>query len=98
MIDFRDANPGAVSLLRNNKMCIRDSPYTNALLDAIPDLNIAGLDNVFALEGDVPSSINPPSGCSFHTRCPVARDICRIKVPQPVKISEKHHATCLLLE
>lgn len=73
-------------------------PYTNALLDAIPDLNIAGLDNVFALEGDVPSSINPPSGCSFHTRCPVARDICRIKVPQPVKISEKHHATCLLLE
>lgn len=73
-------------------------PYTNALLEAIPDLSTVGLDNVFALEGDVPSPINPPSGCSFHTRCPVAKDICKIKVPKSVKIGKAHYATCLLLE
>lgn len=65
-------------------------PYTAALLTAIPvpDPDIEQRRERVLLSGDVPSPINPPSGCVFHTRCPIARDICRDEVPGWRNISE----------
>ena len=46
------------------------------------------------LEGEIPSPANPPPGCKFHTRCPIAEDRCRKEVPQWKKLSEGHFASC----
>ncbi|MEE6449786.1 dipeptide ABC transporter ATP-binding protein [Gottfriedia acidiceleris] len=65
-------------------------PYTRALLSAIPVPNPVLQRERIMLTGDVPSPINPPSGCRFHTRCPFAIDICKSRVPE-LKISEQNH-------
>ncbi|PGL70485.1 dipeptide ABC transporter ATP-binding protein [Bacillus sp. AFS055030] len=65
-------------------------PYTRALLSAIPVPNPVHQRERIILTGDVPSPINPPSGCRFHTRCPFAIDICKTRVPE-LKISEQNH-------
>lgn len=57
-------------------------PYTKALLSAIPVPEPRGKRERIVLQGDVPSPINPPAGCPFHTRCPYAEDRCRTEVPQ----------------
>lgn len=57
-------------------------PYTRALLSAIPSLDPDETGKAQRLEGEVPSPANPPSGCRFHTRCPVARRDCASRVPQ----------------
>ncbi len=72
-------------------------PYTNALFKAIPDANTKDINSIIALEGEVPSAINIPSGCRFHTRCPVAREICHREEPPMIKLSEEHEAACFLL-
>jgi ABC-type dipeptide/oligopeptide/nickel transport system ATPase component len=56
-------------------------PYTRALLSAIPRPNPGGRRERIVLQGDVPSPINPPSGCPFHPRCPHATDRCRAELP-----------------
>jgi oligopeptide transport system ATP-binding protein len=48
------------------------------------------------LQGDVPSPINPPPGCAFHTRCPYAEERCRIETPKLVEISPGHGVSCHL--
>jgi len=73
-------------------------PYTRALFNAIPDVEAEGIDSIVTLEGEVPSAINPPSGCRFHTRCPDARDVCREKEPPRVKVGPDHEAWCWMLE
>ena len=73
-------------------------PYTNALFKAIPNAGTKDINSIIALEGEVPSAINIPSGCRFHTRCPVALEICHKKEPPVVKLSEEHEAVCFLLE
>jgi peptide/nickel transport system ATP-binding protein len=55
-------------------------PYTRMLLDAIPDLEMTGRQRI-PVAGEVPSPINPPSGCPFHPRCPHANDRCRAEIP-----------------
>ena len=72
-------------------------PYTQALMSAvpIPDPKIERAKKIQMLEGDLPSPINPPSGCVFRTRCPIATDKCSIEKPQ-LKGNEIHSQSCLL--
>lgn len=72
-------------------------PYTKALFSAIPKENPFEEKERVILSGNVPSPINPPSGCSFHERCPVAIDICKTKAPNIVTIENKHQASCHLV-
>ena len=73
-------------------------PYTQALFSAIPDVDTEGMDSIITLEGEVPSAINPPQGCRFHTRCPVAKEICRREEPPRVRLGEGHEASCFFLK
>ncbi len=68
-------------------------PYTQALLDAIPAARPSGRRDRAPLPGEIPSALNPPSGCRFHTRCPYVMDVCRTTEPQMKKLSEEGHAT-----
>ncbi|MDP1748771.1 MAG: ATP-binding cassette domain-containing protein [Reyranella sp.] len=60
-------------------------PYTRMLLDTIPDLDMTGRQRA-PVAGEVPSPINPPSGCTFHPRCPFANDRCKAERPMPLAI------------
>jgi oligopeptide/dipeptide ABC transporter ATP-binding protein len=71
-------------------------PYTKALLSAVPVLDPEAKRNRIILKGDVPSPINPPSGCSFHTRCPCRIDICDKTEPPISDKGEGHLAACHL--
>ncbi|MDN5756100.1 MAG: ABC transporter ATP-binding protein [Arthrobacter sp.] len=71
-------------------------PYTQALLSAAPELrkNDGADRERIVLQGDPPSPIDPPSGCRFHTRCPLAQAMCVDQEPEPVEISGTHAARC----
>jgi oligopeptide transport system ATP-binding protein len=71
-------------------------PYTNALLSAvpIPDPKRNAARERLVLQGDVPSPINPPPGCSFHTRCPWATEICATEEPALLEHVSAHIAAC----
>ncbi|CAN5851147.1 dipeptide ABC transporter ATP-binding protein [soil metagenome] len=72
-------------------------PYTKALISAVPvpDPEIEAKRERIILTGDVPSPINPPSGCHFHTRCPYMIEDCKRIVPQLVEIKPNHFAACI---
>src|SRR5207237_5222905 len=72
-------------------------PYTKALIAAVPvpDPKVEATRQRIMLEGDVPSPINPPPGCRFHTRCPYAIERCKEVVPQLVEIKPAHYAACI---
>jgi len=61
----------------------------------VPDPVIEAKRERIILKGDVPSPINPPKGCAFHTRCPYAIEECRMIVPQLVQIKPSHTAACI---
>lgn len=69
-------------------------PYTKALLSAIPDLDPDAEKTATKLEGEIPSPINPPSGCKFHTRCPFAQDRCTAEVPEWREFDDEHFVAC----
>ncbi|MGE5573063.1 MAG: ABC transporter ATP-binding protein [Bacteroidota bacterium] len=69
-------------------------PYTEALLSAVPIPDPTRKKQRIILEGDVPSPINPPSGCRFHTRCRYAQDICSKETPEFVDIGGNHFVAC----
>ncbi|MFP4302732.1 MAG: ABC transporter ATP-binding protein [Spirochaetaceae bacterium] len=69
-------------------------PYSQALLSAIPVSDPTKKKRRIILTGDVPSPANPPQGCPFHTRCPVAMDVCRRVVPQLLPTPSGHYAAC----
>ena len=71
-------------------------PYTEALLSAVPIPDPRLKRRKLVLEGDVPSPINPPSGCHFHTRCPYAEERCRIESPALREIKPGHQVACHL--
>ncbi len=73
-------------------------PYTQSLLSAIPVADPTYKSDRIILEGDVPSPVNPPSGCRFHPRCPYAMEICSEVEPEYKDYGEGHYAACHLLE
>ena len=71
-------------------------PYTQALFDSIPSIDAEGIDSLKTLEGQIPSPINPPSGCPFHTRCAKACEVCSQKTPAQTVVGKDHMVSCLL--
>jgi oligopeptide/dipeptide ABC transporter ATP-binding protein len=69
-------------------------PYTQALFGAIPLPDVDNPHELTVLEGNVPSPINPPSGCRFHTRCPIAQQICTQQEPILRQVRSGHLAAC----
>ena len=73
-------------------------PYTQALLSAVPHANPHVSKERIQLKGELPSPIDPPTGCVFHTRCPYATELCSRKVPKMQEITPGHRVACLLHE
>ena len=71
-------------------------PYTEALMSAIPEPDPSYKKNRILLQGDVPSPVNPPSGCRFHTRCWKVMDICKEVDPEFIDIGNLHYVACHL--
>ncbi|MDW7729582.1 MAG: dipeptide ABC transporter ATP-binding protein [Bacillota bacterium] len=72
-------------------------PYSQALLSAVPSMLPSVKKERVILTGDVPSPSNPPQGCTFHTRCPRAIEICSHEVPHLKKVGPDHFASCHLV-
>ena len=79
-----------VSKIFNNPL----HPYTKALLSAIPRPAINAKRERIRLVGDMPNPANPPTGCPFHTRCPIAQDVCTVDKPAFVEHEPNHFAAC----
>lgn len=89
---------GSLVELANKKDLFKNPkhPYTQALLSAIPIPNPKIRKEGIILKGDIPSNVNPPSGCKFHTRCPYAEKICKEVVPEFRKLGDEHYVACHL--
>jgi len=74
-------------------------PYTKALLSSIPSIDPDNKKKFIELKGEIPSALNPPSGCVFHTRCEHANENCKISVPTFDLLNDKNHfASCLRIK
>ena len=73
-------------------------PYTQALLASVPIADPRTQRLTSLVEGDVPSPVNPPSGCAFHTRCRYAMERCKVERPTLRDAGERHQVACLLNE
>jgi peptide/nickel transport system ATP-binding protein len=72
-------------------------PYTQALISAVPVPDPTSARIEVVIKGEIPSPVNPPSGCRFHTRCPVIiGDVCRTKEPPLIEFEEGHYVACHL--
>lgn len=83
----------------SDQICVAPQhPYTQALLSAVPIPDPSVKKQRIVLSGDVPTPLNPPSGCSFHTRCPLAVEKCRIEEPTLRPLKDGRLAACHLVE
>ena len=73
-------------------------PYTQALLSSKPSLDPKSRNRPKPLPGDVPSPLNPPSGCHFHPRCPKVMDRCKNEVPRQIQLEKNHQVLCHLYD
>nr|WP_272947395.1 oligopeptide/dipeptide ABC transporter ATP-binding protein [Tepidanaerobacter syntrophicus] len=73
-------------------------PYTQALISAIPEITTKASKKRIILEGDIPSPVNPPSGCRFSTRCFKVQDICKEKHPELKEVMPNHYVRCHFIE
>jgi len=73
-------------------------PYTQILLSSVPSPDPESRLEKTILTGEIPSPVNPPSGCPFHTRCPRVMDRCKVEVPREVRVSDTHRVWCHLVE
>jgi oligopeptide/dipeptide ABC transporter ATP-binding protein len=75
-------------------------PYTQALFSAVPvpDPKLSAERSRAVVSGEVPSSLAPPAGCRFHTRCPLARDRCRVEEPPLERVGDGHEVACHFAE
>ncbi len=73
-------------------------PYTQALLSAVPRIDGTGAGDRVKLTGDLPSPINPPRGCKFHTRCPYAKQQCRVNKPEHKRLQTGISVACHLVD
>ncbi|HHP7503416.1 TPA: ABC transporter ATP-binding protein [Staphylococcus aureus] len=68
-------------------------PYTKALISSIPQIDKLNKNRII-LKGELPSPSNPPQGCPFHTRCPIAQDMCKKSMPELKDIGNEHQVAC----
>ena len=73
-------------------------PYTQALLSAVPIPDPTVKKERIILEGSIPSAINPPSGCKFHTRCPKCMECCKTQAPERYEVDDGHYVYCHLYD
>jgi peptide/nickel transport system ATP-binding protein/oligopeptide transport system ATP-binding protein len=73
-------------------------PYTQILLSSVPNPDPGHRRERRLLAGDVPSPVNPPAGCRFHTRCPEVMDRCKVEEPREIRVSPTHRVWCHLAE
>ena len=73
-------------------------PYTQALLSAVPIPDPKAKKERIILEGNIPSALNPPTGCKFHTRCPKCMERCKTEAPQKYKVGDDHFVYCHLYD
>ena len=73
-------------------------PYTQVLLSAVPELNSDFNKKSVKLSGELPSPVDIPKGCKFHTRCPYVMEICRSEIPKIAEFTSTHHCNCFLYE
>jgi oligopeptide transport system ATP-binding protein len=91
---------GRVAELADAKAIVHNPrhPYTQALISAVPVVDPASKHQRIVLPGDVPSPIDPPRGCPFHPRCPLAVERCRVEEPALRELAPDHWAACHLAE
>lgn len=88
-----------VELTESNKLFENAAhPYTQALMKAIPRTDVDSNQGLAVLEGDIPSAVNPPKGCKFHTRCKYCFERCKTYEPQLQDIGEGHLVACHLMD
>jgi oligopeptide/dipeptide ABC transporter ATP-binding protein len=83
----------------SKQICLQPKhPYTQALLSAVPIPDPAGRKQRIVLKGDAPSPLHPPSGCRFHTRCPIAVERCKVEEPPLRQLDDSRLAACHFAE
>ncbi|MGG0719814.1 dipeptide ABC transporter ATP-binding protein [Robertmurraya massiliosenegalensis] len=89
---------GKIVELANTEELFRNPmhPYTQALISAVPVSHPKEVKDRIVLSGDVPNPANPPSGCTFHTRCPFAMEKCKSQVPTLTEVADGHVTSCHL--